>query len=203
MLRMIYAKICLYISLAFAHRSIIIISKPYNPNINILRNRSMMKIMENMLLTRLDEELERYCMMSRFMLSFFKELTKKEFELIDDIILKKKTRILYWLIDLMESVVDHDCNDIDHVSSVINDYRSDIINDLNGLLSHDCFSNSALKSKIKDYIRDFEKESLDLDRKFHAQWEFRPKKRTSSSIMTHDDETVIKKRKCSCVGGGS
>ncbi|GJV57166.1 hypothetical protein Tco_1458171 [Tanacetum coccineum] len=115
--------------------------------------------MENMLLTRLKEETERYHNMIDFMLGFSCKLKFKEFDLVD-VVENKIIRICYWLIDVMELVEDHNRNDIDHVTSVINKLQ------IRHYQRHDCFLNSAVKTKIKDYIPAFEKESRVLDTKY-------------------------------------
>nr|GEW10444.1 hypothetical protein [Tanacetum cinerariifolium] len=119
-----------------------------------------------MLVTRLNEESERYCNMVDFMVEIKQKIREYDQYDLANVVVRKIIHILYWLIDVMKLVEDHKCNDVDFVFSVINDYRSDIINDLNELLTHDCFLNSPVKTKIKDYIPAFEKESTDFDKKF-------------------------------------
>ncbi|PWA53808.1 hypothetical protein CTI12_AA418830 [Artemisia annua] len=104
------------------------------------------------------EEGNRYHRMSSFMMKVLKRVTGNDHYLVYKV--SSSIRRTHWsLYDLGDLVVDRHCNiDKEHVSGVIQDYRSKVINELKELhdnLSTDS-SNTTTKQMIKDYIVAFE-----------------------------------------------
>ncbi|GJY37035.1 hypothetical protein Tco_0422413 [Tanacetum coccineum] len=160
------------------------------------------------------EEGNRYHRMSSFMMKVLKGVTRNDRDLVSEVS-NSISRTHWSLCDLMDLVVDRDCNiDKEHVSGVIQVYRSKIINELNELhdnLSTDPF-NTTTKKMIKDCIVAFEggveheePADADLAKKLQQSEElqmmillnYAPIKKKSSTIISKksDDETITNKRK--------
>ncbi|PWA53809.1 zinc finger, GRF-type [Artemisia annua] len=147
------------------------------------------------------EEANRYHRMSIFMMKVLKGVTWNDRNLVSEV--SSSISCTHWsLCDLGDLVVDPDCNiDKEHVSGVIQDYRSKIINKLNQLhdnLSTDS-STTTTKQMIKDYIVAFEggleheePADDDLAKKFHQSEDlqmmillnYAPIKKKSSTIIS-------------------
>ncbi|PWA65656.1 hypothetical protein CTI12_AA333840 [Artemisia annua] len=166
------------------------------------------------------EEGNRYHRMSSFMMKVLKRVTGNDHYLVYKV--SSSIRRTHWsLYDLGDLVVDRHCNiDKEHVSGVIQDYRSKVINELKELhdnLSTDS-SNTTTKQMIKDYIVAFEggvdnelPVDDDLAKKLHKSEDlqmmillnYAPIKKMSSTIISKksDDEMITNKRQRSSVEG--
>ncbi|PWA65658.1 zinc finger, GRF-type [Artemisia annua] len=160
------------------------------------------------------EEANCYHRMSIFMMKVLKGVTWNDRNLVSEV--SSSISCTHWsLCDLADLVVDPDCNiNKEHVSGVIQDYRSKIINKLNQLydyLSTDS-STTTTKQMIKDYIVAFEggleheePADDDLAKKLHQSEDlqmmillnYAPIKKKSSTIISKksDDEMITNKRK--------
>nr|GEV88871.1 zinc finger, GRF-type [Tanacetum cinerariifolium] len=152
--------------------------------------------------------------MSSFMIKVLKGVTRNDRDLVSEVS-NSISRTHWSLCDLMDLLVDRDCNiDKEDVSGVIQDYRSKIISELNklndNLSTNSC--NTTTTQMIKDYIVAFEggveheePADADLAKKLHQSEElqlmillnYAPIKNKSSTIISKksDDEMITNKRK--------